>query len=128
MLGGTTVEEEALAAALLTVRAAEAGTLPPRSLAYECVDVLQDAYDRCGVVTEDYGRTFYMGAPRAARRPGRCACQRHQSAPSAPLCGRSRPDAARSHAADDGEETEGHLGHLRCVGTSAPFERSLPLV
>ena len=34
--------------------------------------MLQSAYARCGEVTEDYGRTFYMGACRgpAARQPG----------------------------------------------------------
>ena len=68
MLGGTTVEEEALQSALRTVESALAGTLPPRSLAYECRDVLQAAYNRCGEVTEDYGRTFYMGACVAGGR------------------------------------------------------------
>jgi len=67
--GGTAVEEEALAAALRTVAAQENGQLGSRRLRYECADVLDDAYARCGVVTEDYGRTFYMGACVRA-----CAC------------------------------------------------------
>ena len=70
MNGGTRVEEEALLAALATAAS------PPcveRNLAYaECSEVLESAYTRCGEVTEDYGRTFYMGACRvpAVREPG----------------------------------------------------------
>jgi len=80
ILGGTTVEDEALAAALQTLAASQAGALPPRRLVYECADVLQAAYDRCGEVTEDYGRTFYMGACRRAGRPGGEAAQLESTA------------------------------------------------
>ena len=74
--GACAVEEQALASALGTVVAHEAGTLKSRRLRYEACspETLEQAYDRCGVVTEDYGRTFYMGAHHAARAPAaRCA-------------------------------------------------------
>jgi hypothetical protein len=65
--GGNAVEEEALASALRTVKLHESGQLSSRRLCFDCGNVLEAAYDRCGEVTEDYGRTFYMGA--LLRRP-----------------------------------------------------------
>lgn len=109
------VEEAALQSALRTVEAAAAGTLARRSLEYQAVtgDVLEAAYARCGTVTEDFGRTFYTGA----LRHGRHGCSPAQLSPSHP---RGRLTAlparsARSHAADDGEAEESHLGHIRCA-------------
>jgi hypothetical protein len=71
------VEETALSSALGTVAAHAAGQLAARKMRYEGVaeEVLSAAYDRCGEVTEDYGRTFYMGACAAcgARARGRAA-------------------------------------------------------
>jgi hypothetical protein len=64
--GGTRVEEDALLAALHTLEASRGGQLlSRRSLVYACEDQLAYAYARCGEVTEDYGRTFYLGAPRS---------------------------------------------------------------
>ena len=68
--GGNVVEEEALASALATVQLHASGQLGSRRLRFDCSNVLDSSYARCGEVTEDYGRTFYMGAcpasPRAA--------------------------------------------------------------
>lgn len=60
--GGNIVEEEALASALHTVDLQRAGLLEGRSMKYDSIDteVLNAAYLRCGEVTEDYGRTFYL--------------------------------------------------------------------
>ena len=108
--GACAVEEEALASALGTVVAHEAGTLKSRRLRYEACspETLEQAYDRCGVVTEDYGRTFYMGAHHAARAPAaRCARPRRPArikqlelGPS--VCGPAlacRPAPRAAHAA-----------------------------
>jgi hypothetical protein len=68
--GGNVVEEDALASALATVQLHASGQLGSRRLRFDCGNVLDSSYARCGEVTEDYGRTFYMGAlpasPRAA--------------------------------------------------------------
>lgn len=89
------VEERALQNALRTAEAAEAGTLPRRALAYAAVDdaVLSAAYDRCGTVTEDYGRTFYMGAA-APRGGARAALNGEREAGPFP----SRRSVPRPHA------------------------------
>ena len=106
-VGACAVEEAALASALGTVVAHEAGTLKSRRLRYEACspETLEQAYDRCGVVTEDYGRTFYMGAQPAARAPAaRGAPARRLGAQKAPglslpsVCLRTcaRPPACRA--------------------------------
>ena len=87
--GACAVEETALSSALGTVVAHDSGTLKSRRLRYEACspETLEQAYDRCGIVTEDYGRTFYMGA----RSPGAGdaaagaarAARRREKAPSA---------------------------------------------
>ena len=108
--GACAVEEEALASALGTVVAHEAGTLKSRRLRYDACspETLEQAYDRCGVVTEDYGRTFYMGAQHAACAPaGRCAAPRRagskkHKAPLPSVCGpalATRPAPRAAHAA-----------------------------
>lgn len=70
--GGRAVEEEALASALKTADNA-ANLLKGRKIQYQGLggEVLESAYKRCGEVTEDYGRTFYLGAPEeyAGRAP-----------------------------------------------------------
>jgi hypothetical protein len=134
--GACSVEETALSSALGTVVAHDSGTLKSRRLRYEACspETLEQAYDRCGIVTEDYGRTFYMGARSlraggaavqaalAARRRRKstqrlfclfCGRRLHAVPPLAQLTRRAPPP--RSHAADDGAAAQGHLGHLRCV-------------
>lgn len=58
--GGRAVEEEALVSALRT--AEDKNTLDGRRIQFAGLsgDVLEAAYRRCGEVTEDYGRTFYL--------------------------------------------------------------------
>ena len=125
--GGNAVEEEALASALRTVQLHASGQLGSRRLRFDCGNVLDSSYARCGEVTEDYGRTFYMGALAAAPR---AAGDRRHWAPQRPKKRRARlgraappaysltrpPCAPSSHPADDGEAAEGYLGNLRCAG------------
>lgn len=103
--GACAVEETALASALGTVVADERGTLKSRSLRYDScsAETLSQAYDRCGVVTEDYGRTFYMGARRrgcaAAGRAGAGSRRKARLAPVLRTGLARRLAARRAHAA-----------------------------
>lgn len=60
------MEEEALVSALKTAGEA-AKVLTGRKIQFQGLggEVLESAYKRCGEVTEDYGRTFYLGTPAA---------------------------------------------------------------
>jgi hypothetical protein len=133
--GACAVEETALSSALGTVVAHDSGTLKSRRLRYDACspETLEQAYDRCGIVTEDYGRTFYMGArsPSAgdAAAGAAQAAWRREKALLSLFCGRRlhagparaqltrRAPPPRSHAADDGAAAQGHLGHLRCASS-----------
>jgi hypothetical protein len=133
--GACAVEETALSSALGTVVAHDSGTLKSRRLRYDACspETLEQAYDRCGIVTEDYGRTFYMGAcsPSAGDVSAGAAqaAWRREKALLSLFCGRRlhagparaqltrRAPPPRSHAADDGAAAQGHLGHLRCASS-----------
>lgn len=106
--GGRDVEEEALVSALKTADNAK-NVLLERTIQYKGLggEVLDSAYKRCGEVTEDYGRTFYLGAPGGKPSSGWFLRHHGLASPSpaspAPTC---------SDPADERAEAQGNLGDL----------------
>lgn len=118
--GGKEVEEEALASALRTAQ--DKDVMSGRRIQYAGLDeVLQAAYRRCGEVTEDYGRTFYLGAsgprnPLARRSPRSLA---NHTLFSSPLVSRAFAPPC-SYTADERAEAQGYLGNIRCSPAILP--------